>query len=244
MQVRAYCSGRTGTPIRVGPRDEGDLVILLREAAEQCLTQANDRSVSASGPRFVIEGTFTHGPLGLMLNLVDVQSFAAAHACVEVRLTRNLEERRRQLRATVPIDQLEDHLPPPDGYVPEIEVLFGLRGPDMSFEKVTELLGLRPTSVTRPRRPFTSEGKATRQQWVFSSGPLRGSDFREPLQQLLALLAPRTPQIVAISNEMRVQPSVDLIALDYSDRVPALELEPEHLELLARLRSRLWLDVL
>jgi hypothetical protein len=135
-------------------------------------------------------------------------------------------------------------LPPPDGYIPEIEVLFGLRGPDMSFDDVTERLGLTPTSMTRPERPFTSKGEARRQQWVFSSGPLRGNDFREPFEGLLTLLADRAPQILAISSEMRVEPSVDLIALDYSDRVPALELESEHLQLLARLRSRLWLDVL
>jgi hypothetical protein len=71
-----------------------------------------------------------------------------------------------------------------------------------------------------------------------------GRDFLEPLQRLLTLLTPRTEQIRAIADEMRVQPSVDLIALDYGERVPALRLQPEHLQLLANLRSRLWLDVL
>jgi hypothetical protein len=53
-----------------------------------------------------------------------------------------------------------------------------------------------------------------------------------------------TEQIRSLANEILVEPSVDLVVLEYSDRIPTLRLGPNDLLLLANLESGFWLDIL
>ena len=247
ITVRGFCEESEGTNVTIGPRHSGEIVDLLREAQAHCkqvLAPRRRVGASARGPRYLCSGVFTEGPLGLILQPDDVRTLASERAALTVRLFRNVEAFRERILAVRDEKELDDYLQPAKGESPEIEVIFALRGVGLDFGVISKRLGLEPTYTSSPRRPFTSEGGSRRHQWILTTGPLRLMDFQEPLAQLFERLAPLTDQIRTLANEMLVEPSVDLVVLEYSDRIPTLRLGPNDLLLLANLESRFWLDIL
>jgi uncharacterized protein DUF4279 len=246
ITVRGFCDGSDRASVTIGPRNEGDLAVLLREAHAECQAARSvpHADLGPTGPRYLCSGEFVEGPLGLKLAPGDIKVLALARAAVLVRLLRNTDAFRERIFAERGDEELEDYLPPPDGATPEVEVMFGLFGPEMDFDLVEKTLGFEATYTHVPSRPFSSEGEPRRRQWVRSSGPIRTLDFDEPLRRQLRQIAPLVEKIRTLAGEMNLEPSVDLVVLEYSDRVPTLALTPDDLQVLASLDASLWLDIL
>jgi hypothetical protein len=246
ITVRGFCDGSDRASVTIGPRSEGDMAVLVREAQQECQAAlaVSDASTGGRGPRYLCSGVFVEGPLGLKLAATDVRALAQSQSAISVRLFRNAEIYRARVTALHDDEDLERYLPPADGAIPEIEVLFGLRGPELDFEVIGARLGLEPSYTSVPSRPFSSEGEARRRQWVLSSGPLHAISFQEPLERLFQQIVPLSDTIRTLAHEAHLEPSVDLVVLEYSDRVPSLTLRPDHLQALADFDGRLWFDIL
>ena len=129
------------------------------------------------------------------------------------------------------------------GKPPLVGATFTIAGRDFDIDLVTEMLGVKPSSVWHQRHEhLRKRPDLDTTNWSLSAGPRGCYSVSEVIEELLIMVAPLLPKLAAILSTMHARASVVANVTVLEDR-PLYELSPLALRGLAELNCDFLLDI-
>lgn len=121
---------------------------------------------------------------------------------------------------------------------------FSIIGESFDINKVTELMGVPPSSYVFEKKVISEKGYETQTYWSISSGRVTAGDINICLPQLVSLLMPKKEVIYKINNDFHTT-TLFLFEINIGDDgFPAIYLEHPVLDFMHDICAECGFDVI
>ena len=127
----------------------------------------------------------------------------------------------------------------------EVKARFTIQGKSLELEKLTQSVGIQPTSSWKTGDPIPRTfGKRKTDGWSISTSYVETFDAAEVLDQLLQKLMPTKEKLLKFCAKNKVETELSLAILALEGDVPSINLDPNCLASLNSLHCSLDVDVI